>query len=215
VSAVDLAIGAVAAAIAVFAGFQVASAIEDAVPEDRWFPGITVPGITTPQGTVPGLTTPEQPVPSRPARPASPSRALDPPLYRAATFREVLRRVRSAGGGRVSSLRVDADDVVALAQGRGRRVLFVVRAGGFQRTVTTRLPGGGPPAFALSRVRPGVPAALVRRVARRARVGPDQVDYLVATRSPVENQPYWLVFVRGGRGFYRAGMDGTGLRRLG
>ena len=208
----NLAVGAVTAAIAVVGGIQVASAIDDAVPEDRFFPGITVPGITTPQGTVPGVTAPGRPAPEEAATPRR--RALSAPLYRPSTFREVVRRIRAAGATRVSSLRVDADDVVALAQGRGRRIVLLFRAGGFQRTVTTPA-APGLPTFPLARVRPAVPGSLVRRVARRAGVSPGLVDYLVATRSPVEGSPHWVVFVRGGRGFYRARIDGSGLRRLG
>ncbi len=209
----NLLVGALAAAIAVFGGIQVSAAIEDAVPEDRWLPGITLPGITTPQGTVPGVTAPEQPAPEPPGRSAVP-RALQAPLYRAATFREVLRRVRATGARRVTSLRVDADDVVALARGRNRRIVVFIRAGGFQRTSDSPL-AGTQPDFALSRIRAGVPGSLVRRVARRAGVSSGFVDYLVATYSPIDDAPYWLAFVRGGRGFYRAEIDGTGLRRLG
>lgn len=210
----NLLVGAVAAAIAIFAGLQVSAAIDDAVPEDRWLPGITVPGVTTPQGTVPGVTTPERPAPPKPARPAPRRAALSAPLYRAAAFGEVLRRVRAAGGRRIATLRVDHDDVVALAQGRGRRIVVFVRAGGQVQTSTQPL-AGSPPAFALSRVRAGVPGSLVRRVARRAGVSPALVDYLVATRSPVDDAPYWVVFVGNGRGFYRARIDGSGLQRLG
>ena len=209
----NLAVGAVTAVVAVFAGLQVGAAIEDAVPEDRFFPGITVPGVTTPQGTVPGITAPEQPAPETPARPAAP-RALKAPLYRPSSFREVLRRIRAAGATHVSSLRVDADDVVALARGRGRRIITIVRVDGFQRTLATPATPGVP-AFPLSRIRPAVPASLVRRVARRAGVSPDRVDYAVATRLPVDPSPYWLVFVRDARGHYRARIDGTGLQRQG
>lgn len=207
----NLLVGAVAAAIAIFAGLQVSAAIDDAVPEDRWLPGITVPGVTTPQGTVPGVTTPERPAPAQPARPAPRRAALSAPLYRAAAFGEVLRRVRAAGGRRIATLRVDHDDVVALAQGRGKRIVVFVRAGGQVQTSIQPL-AGSPPAFALSRVRASVPGSLVRRVARRAG---EKIDYLVATRSPVDDDPYWVVFVRDGRGFYRARIDGSGLQRLG
>lgn len=209
----NLAAGVIAAAIAVFAGFQVAATIDDAVPRDRWLPGITLPGVTTPQVTVPDGAVPEQSA-SEAGRPGR-AGGLRVPMYSASTFREVLRRMRASGATRVSSLRVDADDVVALARARGRRMIFLIRAGGFQRTLTQSPTDGGPAAFALSRVRPAVPGSLVRRVARRAGVSPGLVDYLVATRSPIEAAPYWVVFVKGGRGFYRARIDGTGLQRLG
>jgi hypothetical protein len=198
--AANLAIGAITAVLAMFAGLGVAGAIDDAVPEDRWIPGIDLPSIRTPEGTVPGVTTPERPVGPQPPRAP---RALDAPLYRPATFAEILRRLRAVGGpaARLSVLRVAANDVVAQVQGRGKRIVFIVRAGGYQQTVTTPA-SAGPTTFPLARVRAAVPASLVLRVARVAGVAPGRIDYLAATRSPVEGSPYWVVFVRGG-GFYR------------
>ena len=55
--AANVAIGAIAAVLALFGGLSVAGAIDDAVPEDRWIPGIELPSVTTPEGTVPGVTT--------------------------------------------------------------------------------------------------------------------------------------------------------------
>jgi hypothetical protein len=210
--AANLAIGAIAAVLALFGGLSVARAIDDAVPEDRWIPGIELPSVTTPEGTVPGVTTPERP--AGPARPSAP-RALHAPLYRPATFAEVLRRLRAVGGpaARLSVLRVAENDVVAQVQGRGKRVVFIVRSGGYQQTVTTPA-SAGPATFPLARVRAAVPATLERRVARMAGVAPGRIDYLAAVRSPVEATPYWVIFVRGG-GLYRAQIDGRGLRRAG
>lgn len=208
----NVAIGLLTAVLSVFAGLSVAGAIDDAVPDDRLLPGVRIPPVTTPEGTVPGVTTPERPAPPEP--PPVP-RALDAPLYRPAAFAEILRRLRAAGGprARLSSLRVDAGLVVAQVGGRGKRIVLIVRAGGYQRTVTTPATGA-PPAFPLARVRAGVPASLVARTARLAGVSPARVSYLVAARSPVEGRPYWVIFVRDG-GFYRARIDGRGLRRLG
>jgi hypothetical protein len=212
--AANLAIGLITALIAVIGGVSVAQVIEEEVPDDRSIPGVTIPGYTSPRVTVPEITAPE--VPAQPAPPPESSRVLQAPLYRASTFRRILGRLRRAAGrrARLTTMRVAAQDVVAQVQGVRRRILFLVRAGGLERTVTTpSIPG--PLSFPLAQVRPGVPARLVRRAARRAGVNPGRVDYLVATVTPVAKRPQWLIFVRGGRGFYRARIDGSRLEKLG
>ncbi|MDX6699087.1 MAG: hypothetical protein QOE65_2484 [Solirubrobacteraceae bacterium] len=210
--AANLAIGAITAVLAVFGGLRVAGAIDDEVPRGRWIKGIDLPSVTTPRGTVPGVTTPEQPAPPG-GRPAT--RALDAPLYRFATFSEILRRLRVAGGpgARVSMLRVAREDVVAQIESGRKRVVFVVRAGGVQQVVTTSATGRLA-SFPLAFLRPGVPGSLFRRTARMAGLPESRIDYVVATRPDAGSAPYWIIGA-GSRGFFRAEMDGRNLRRLG
>ena len=144
------------------------------------------------------VSTGSGPAPAAPFDPSSVTPTSSQSLFVKANLSKALATAK-AHLGSVSKVEITAlyPGYVVITAARGGTGLDVdVEANG---TVTSTSAGSAPglPAYPLSRVAAGVPAALLARVSK-AGVPASQVNYMVAESDPVDHKFRWLIYPKQG-----------------
>ncbi len=121
-------------------------------------------------------------------------------LFHAADFNKALATARAHLGAdaRIDNLALYPGYLSLTAVKGSTETDFYVDANGRTETTTSGGGAGGDTLFSLSKVRPGTPALLARRIANQARTPQSQLHYMIAETDPISHRFQWLVYTVSG-----------------
>jgi len=134
-------------------------------------------------------------------------------LFRTANFAKALTLARSAVGvsAQLDNFVVYPGYLSMTAVKSGSEIDVYVDANGRSEVTQTGGSPGGTQLFGLSRISPGIPALLARRISRGAHVPESQLHYMVAEAGLATGKFEWLVYpTEGNRVEYFVAAGGTG-----